>query len=656
MSRPLIRITLATLGLAAATLPMTSAHAAPPPGYTVTKDQHLTVKVGPNGDQPCDVAYDLYVPKAASSSNPVPAILTTNGFGGSKADQAGEANLFANHGYEVLSYSGLGFGGSTCPIETDSPEWDGKAASQLITLLGKRAEVLKDDPATNDPRVGLWGGSYGGGFQFAAASVDPRIDAMIPIITWNDLAYSLGPNNDAANFHYAASPPGVLKFEWSDLFYADGHAQVASNPGKSGWIGSTPPNPACPGFNQTVCVINAESTASGYPTKDTVDYLRHASAQYELFEKPGTHIPPTMLVQGETDSLFTIADATANYRALRAHGVDAKLVLQLGGHSGSAAPGELNNDDPSKGYESQLFLNWYDHYLKRDGTPTGPAFEYFRDWVTYDQNGSAQPAYGASSVYPLPGSETFYLSGDKSLVESADKVQSGTAMFVNPAGGLPASYSETSAVQNMQPFNGIKPSDPPGEFAAFTTAPLDRNIDNVGIPTLDATITTALPSADPSTELVLFGKLYDVAPDGSVELVHRLVSPVRVADTQKQVHINLPGIVHRFQKGHSIQLVLASTDQAYVGSRLANVITVTLDKSHPSTLRLPVVANRSARVAAASASGPGSVPAPGEAAAPLTGVPDTAAAAPAPLPTAAALITVITLALGVQRRRRRGTR
>jgi hypothetical protein len=46
------------------------------------------------------------------------------------------AEELASEGYVVLSYSGLGFGGSGCPIELDDPDWDGKAASQLIIFLG----------------------------------------------------------------------------------------------------------------------------------------------------------------------------------------------------------------------------------------------------------------------------------------------------------------------------------------------------------------------------------------------------------------------------------------------------------------------------------------------------------------------------------------
>src|SRR5207302_4115955 len=108
-------------------------------------------------------------------------------------------------------YSGLGFGGSTCNIELDDRDWDGKAASQLVDFLGRQPFVLHDGPG--DPRVGTVGGSYGGAFQFALQGAEvekygrSRLDAMVPIITWNDLAYSLGPNNSSPTFTYAKVPP-----------------------------------------------------------------------------------------------------------------------------------------------------------------------------------------------------------------------------------------------------------------------------------------------------------------------------------------------------------------------------------------------------------------------------------------------------------------
>src|SRR5262249_7798013 len=153
---------------------------------------HFAVTTGPDGSTPCDIVGDVYTPKSASPSHRVPAILTTNGFGGSKDDQAGIGKAFARRGYLVLSYSGLGFGGSGCKITLDDPDWDGRAASQLVSYLGGAPHIAYTDaqhttaaPALNvvlhdahdhsgradryDPRVGMIGGSYGGGIQFATA-------------------------------------------------------------------------------------------------------------------------------------------------------------------------------------------------------------------------------------------------------------------------------------------------------------------------------------------------------------------------------------------------------------------------------------------------------------------------------------------------------
>src|SRR5438067_9688204 len=105
-------------GFLAAAPPGAAADSTPP--YSKISDQTTRATgLGPNRDQYCDVLYDLYVPNSASPSSPVPAILTTNGFGGSKDDQASEADLFARNGYLFLSYLGLGLSGSSYAIEID---------------------------------------------------------------------------------------------------------------------------------------------------------------------------------------------------------------------------------------------------------------------------------------------------------------------------------------------------------------------------------------------------------------------------------------------------------------------------------------------------------------------------------------------------------
>lgn len=583
MRRHLLTVLLAIAALLAA--PAARATTA----FSVTT-LHFDVVVGPNDDTHCDVAADLYVPAVT----PAPAILTTNGFGGAKDDatQKATAEAFASHGYVVLSYSGLGFGGSGCKITLDDPDWDGKAAKQLVDFLGgaKAAEdgtrthaVTLDAPG--DPRVGMIGGSYGGEIQFAVAGIDPRIDTIVPLITWNDLSYSLAPNNTSLTGATYATP-GVHKREWTSLFFAlgiiDGVSGARFDPSRLA---------GCPNFTDAACAASAELALLGYPTADTLALARHASvASYA-----GRVRVPTLLVQGQADTLFDLQEAAATYGSLRAQGTPVKMIWQSWGHSqGTPAPGEL--DFSASGldttYLGQRFLAWFDHYLKGSSADTGPGFAYFRDWIRYQ--GNAAPAYGEADGFPVGTQRPLYLSGDSDLVSSASSVRSGSQSQANAPGGVPTSYSETSALQGSTiPDSSTPPSDLPGTFAAWTSAPLDSDLVTVGVPTLDVRISSpaaALTQAvGPGGHLVLFAKLYDVAPDGSVTLQHRLVSPVRVTDVNKPVHVELPGIVQRWPAGHRVRLVLAASDAAYAGNTAVYPVTVTTGPSDPGVLRLPVV-------------------------------------------------------------------
>ena len=105
---------------------------------------------------------DLYVPDGVTAATPAPAVLTTNGFGGSKDDQAGAAAAFGREGYVTLSYTGLGFPNSGCKISLDDPDYDGKAASQLVDYLaglkadnsGRVLDMVATERAPVTPRSG----------------------------------------------------------------------------------------------------------------------------------------------------------------------------------------------------------------------------------------------------------------------------------------------------------------------------------------------------------------------------------------------------------------------------------------------------------------------------------------------------------------------
>ncbi len=510
-------------------------------GYTVTT-LHFDTIVGPLDDTHCDVVGDLYVPTSATASHPAPAILTTNGFGGAKDDASQKtiADTLAGAGYVVLSYSGLGFGGSGCKITLDDPDWDGKAARQLVDFLATLPEVLRDRPG--DPRIGMIGGSYGGQIQFAVASIDPRVDALIPIITWNDLTYSLAPQR-------------VHKKEWTSLFFGlgivDGVTGAQNDPTRL--VG-------CPNFTDEACTAKAELEALGYPTPATEALARRVSVVSYVDR---IHAP-TLLVQGQADTLFNLNEAARTYAALRAQGTPVSMVWQSWGHSNSTpAPGESD-------YLAGRYLQWFAHYLRHDPASPGPTFSYYRAWTG---------SYVSASGYPVGRATALSLVTD-------------TQSYANAPGGVPTSYSETSALQGSTvPDQSTPPADAPGTFASWTSPPLTGDLVTVGASTLDITLdcpAAALSQATgPAGQLVVFAKLYDVAPDGTITLWNRLISPTRVLDVTKPVHIELPGTVQLWRAGHRIRLVLAASDAAYAGN--VPVFPVTVHSGQSQLLSLPVV-------------------------------------------------------------------
>lgn len=565
--------------------------------------------------QTCTIDADLYKPHSASRDAQVPAILTTNGFGGSKDDQAGLGRAFAQRGYTVLSYTGLGFPDSGCKISLDDPGVDGVAARSLVTFLGGGSSAAYgsadlggvpagpgtltvdftrlDDAASHDPRVGMVGGSYGGQIQFATAAVDSRVDTLVPLITWNDLRYALAPNNTSltAGTTYAGSNPGTEKIGWTGLFFG-----VGITDGVTGATIDPRRNVGCPNFVLEACQAKATLDSLGYPTTDTYRLTDRVSVAHYLDRVQ----VPVFLIQGENDTLFNLQEAAATYRGLKSRGVPVAMAWQSWGHSGGsngrsgAAPGELDlsGQDIEGTYLGSRIKNWFDHYLKDTNAPTGPEFAYFRDWVSY--TGSAAPAYATAGSYPVPGRQTWYLSAADELVPTRSQVLPGSTSWSNPGGGGFASYSEVSGLEGQVDLpDGVRtPFDTPGTFGAWTTPALTTATTIVGSPTLDVRFESpaaaATQSAGPAGALQVFAKMYDVAPDGTQTLVHKLISPVRVADVTQSVHIELPGIVHRVEAGHRIRLVLASTDAAYKNAYAVQPVTVRANPLAPAAFTLPV--------------------------------------------------------------------
>lgn len=154
------------------------------------------------------------------------------------------------------------------------------------------------------------------------------------------------------------------------------------------------------------------ATTYAQPSAEIVDwYADHGPASLL-----GKIRVPTLIIQGTVDTLFPLAEGVENYQALRGR-VPLKMVWFCGGHGTC-----LTNPGPADHIE-QLTISWLDRYLRqRQGTVTGPGFEYVDDTGTW---------YGADS-YPLAAAGSLAATGQGTLALDPSAT-SGSATAAAPA-------------------------------------------------------------------------------------------------------------------------------------------------------------------------------------------------------------------------------
>jgi ABC-2 type transport system ATP-binding protein len=481
-----------------------------------TTDQRIAVVDGPHDDQHIALDTTFFGPVGGGRA---PAVLLAHGFGGSKDDERADAEDLARRGYAVLTWSARGFGQSGGDITLDSPDYDVKDVRQLIDWLARRPDVRLDGPG--DPRVGVSGPSYGGGISLMAAAYDRRIDAIAPRITWYDLADALFPDatgKGAAN--------GVFKKGWAGIFFTGGASSTA-----------------CGRFLPSLCAMYQKVAEQGRPTPEAIATLRRSSPS----SVAGRIRVPTLLVQGQTDSLFPLDQADRNAAAIT--GAPVRTVWFQGGHDGG---------DQETSRVRGLVDGWFDQYLKGGPPAKGGGFTVTR---TGGIDSSTQRVTIKAATTPrYPG-----LSG---TTRRSIPLSGGEQTVQNPAGGSPSSISSLPGLGllgGLGDLAGAVPGglgvDLPGQSAAFDSEPLDAPVQLTGAARIRLRVTAVRPSrTDPPT---LFAKVYDVAPSGQATPARPLVAPLHLDGTAQ---VTLPALDHRFAAGHRIRVVLSATDMGFASS------------------------------------------------------------------------------------------
>src|SRR4051794_20687837 len=335
---------------AAATLLASTAAQADSTSSVRTERHVVELPGGPTTSGTVRLPTTVYLP----AKTPAPAVIVSPGFGQTENDVAADARYLAQHGFLAVAWTMRGFqpfNTQAGRIALDAPDTEVKDLQRLIDLLSVRKDVQQDGPG--DPRVGLMGESYGGGISLMGASLDKRVDAIVPIITWSSLRSALLPG-------------GVFKAQYASIFFS-----LTSRNG-------------CALFAERVCKTYTHLATTGTADATDLRLLDYSSPDLSRISAP------TLLVQGEDDTLFPLSESLTTAKALQAQGTPIALRWLSGGHDKAFSP-------KTEGRIRAMAGTWFDRYLKRQQVSTGPVFAWHRS-VGEDGSSDRLPTAAATSL------------------------------------------------------------------------------------------------------------------------------------------------------------------------------------------------------------------------------------------------------------------
>ncbi|MGZ4450362.1 MAG: alpha/beta fold hydrolase [Nocardioides sp.] len=448
---------------AAAVLAATTLAAAPSGGPAQARAAQPTVTNGcissvpdPGTTARVKVCYTLFEPASASRQHPVPLIMHSHGWGGSRSTKASDFTGLLDDGYGVLSFDQRGFGETGGQAYVENPDVEGHDVRRLVRLVSKLDWVQQDGPG--DPRLGAIGGSYGGGYQFLGAFEELRLhgkpvfDALAPEITWYSLNQSLAPEGVVRTAWAAALSAAALP---SDSLPHNVYAALAEGAATGTW-----PDGSVPG------------------EEDMPAFFRKNGPQWHVEHGRKLDIP-VLFGQGTTDSLFPLQQGLANWR--RSITADARrhsiFVAYNGGHvlpsvfpRGVSVTSDPCSKELAGGDFRTLATRFFDEQLKGEHTgltgygqyhlatpdSTCTTVDSVAADTTYDvgtvattETGGAPLAYEVVKG-PIRIAGTPYLTGSLTALGANNRAFYGLAIGTTPA--------DAQLVQdNVLPLNELAP-------------------------------------------------------------------------------------------------------------------------------------------------------------------------------------------------------
>nr|WP_218862531.1 alpha/beta fold hydrolase [Actinopolyspora biskrensis] len=562
--------------------------------------RHAQIDVldGPQRQQRVQLDLTLFVP----SSTPAPAVVLAHGFTGDESDLAGPARRLAARGFTVLTYSSRGFGDSTGKIALNSPDYEVTDARQLLDWMARQPEIATQDEG--DPLVGVGGTSYGGALSMLLAGSDPRVDAIAPMATYNDLSETMLPNAASRNpipastaAHGAEGVPGVFRHLWArklfEMATGDPTSGSTSPPSTTSSSSTAPPPSTAPGDEPLTCENFVEQLCRAYTELARTGEAGESTSRMLAAASPSSVTDnidvPTLLVQRQDNALFGLEQADANARQITAAGGTVKM-LWVDERAGRGFPPSV----------WEQVGDWFSRHLHEAGGARGD-----RPTASFSYQLAEKTDEGSETERSTLVAERYPGLEEKSVPRFALPLRGGATKVINPPGGSanspPAPRNNDSAEEDgassgvaTSPPNTPSPEGderPAAQTAVFESRRSEQDVRITGVPQTELSV-TSVPGQPGDDTAVLFARLLDVGPDGSRTPLGGSSAAIRVTDLAENgapgtVDVALPPTVHTLKSGHRLRLRLSTTDAAYSSPEEAAVHRVA--PAGRNTISLPSV-------------------------------------------------------------------
>ncbi len=428
-------------------------------------------------------------------------------------DAPGEAAWRArNNGAIVVSYDQRGFGESGGKASLMDPALEGRDFSAVLDFIeDEYGRYLMRSREDLQPRVGTLGYSYGGGFQWVGASLDDRVDAVVPTATWFDLSYSL---------HSGDMP----KTSWLTILLLLGGIGTEFN------------------LDDDLYENAARVFTLGLSAKDSFleRIARHGLKAYcdgRNQDAGGLPAVDALIIQGVEDTLFNMNESVAAFDCLRDSDHDVSLIVQRTGHSApltDIAPGTFGF-----GMERELSC----------GDETWETSKLIHEFLDSRLRGEPEALTPPKTCVTLDGREGIV----------ADDIQRGGELFTPGDRTYRPSSDPLSSLVSLDlgdflnfGADSMEKLSPSMRVALFEA---DQDMALAGIPTIEVTLDATL------SEPTLFAGLYlEKAGEEQGRLINNQVIPLRGL---KNHRVDMAGVSQPLEAGDRVSLAFYSFHPLY---------------------------------------------------------------------------------------------